>query len=84
MFQIRDEDAVVGGESLTLPQLQHLMSEEYGETHFNAFEQPILYAQVSCYYCFILAVGLFGNLASPFTVDDIDQFEIILVSSSDS
>ena len=72
MFQIRDEDAVVGGESLTLPQLQHLMSEEYGETHFNAFEQPILYAQVSFW--------LFGNLTSPFTVDDIDQFEIILVS----
>jgi hypothetical protein len=22
------------------------MSEEYGENHFNAFEQPILYAQV--------------------------------------
>lgn len=31
---------------LTLNQLQHLMSEEYGETHFNAYDQPVLYFQV--------------------------------------
>lgn len=48
-FQIRDEEIGVGGELLTLFQLQHLMSEEYGESHFNAFEQPVLYSQVQCH-----------------------------------
>ena len=33
-------------EGLTLSQLQKMMSEDYGETHFNAFEQPVLYFQV--------------------------------------
>ena len=33
-------------ETLSLPQLQHLLMNEYGETHFNAFEQPVLYFQV--------------------------------------
>jgi len=33
-------------DTLNLSQLQHLMSNEYGETHFNAFEQPVLYFQV--------------------------------------
>ncbi len=31
---------------LTLPQFQHMMLEEYGETHFNAYEEPVLYFQV--------------------------------------
>ena len=30
----------------SLSQLQKMMSEDYGETHFNAFEQPVLYFQV--------------------------------------
>ena len=33
-------------DTLTLAQLQHLLAEEYGEAHFNAFEQPVLYFQV--------------------------------------
>ena len=34
------------GDSLSLPGLQTLLTEEYGETHFNAAEQPLLYFQV--------------------------------------
>lgn len=34
------------GERITLLELQHLLSEEYGEGHFKAFEQPCLYFQV--------------------------------------
>ena len=30
----------------TLSQFQKMMSEDYGESHFNAFEQPVLYFQV--------------------------------------
>ena len=41
LSQIRDEE-----EGLTLEKLQHLMLEEYGEGHFKAFEQPVLYFQV--------------------------------------
>jgi nuclear pore complex protein Nup93 len=58
--QIREEEVVPSGgsEVLTLAQLQHLMSEEYGETHFNAFEQPVLYAQVYMYtYCFKISTA---------------------------
>jgi len=35
-----------GGDSLTLAGLQSLMSEEYGEAHFSASSQPVLYFQV--------------------------------------
>ena len=35
-----------GGDSLTLSGLQALLTEEYGETHFNASAQPLLYFQV--------------------------------------
>jgi len=38
------EDA--GGDSLTLPGLQSLLTEEYGESHFSASSQPVLYFQV--------------------------------------
>ena len=40
------QSVTTSGDTLTLSQLQHLLSEEYGEAHFNAFEQPILYFQV--------------------------------------
>jgi len=43
LCQVRDEDA---GDSLTLPGLQTLLTEEYGESHFSASEQPLLYFQV--------------------------------------
>ena len=54
LSQIRDESGHDSSsshsgsplETLTLQQLQHLMSEEYGESHFNAYEQPVLYFQV--------------------------------------
>lgn len=52
LAQIREEASLNDSQSqqpmevLTLTQLQTLMSEEYGEAHFNAFEQPILYFQV--------------------------------------
>ena len=38
------EDA--GGDSLTLGGLQSLLTEEYGEAHFSASSQPVLYYQV--------------------------------------
>lgn len=38
---VRDE-----GDSLTLTGLQTLLTEEYGENHFNAASQPLLYFQV--------------------------------------
>ena len=44
LCQIREEQAA--GEGLSLPQLQTLLAEEYGESHFNAYEQPGLYFQV--------------------------------------
>uniref|UniRef100_A0A6A7FYE9 Nuclear pore protein n=2 Tax=Hirondellea gigas TaxID=1518452 RepID=A0A6A7FYE9_9CRUS len=31
---------------LTLPQLQHMLYKQYGESHFNAYEQPLLYTTV--------------------------------------
>lgn len=31
---------------LTLPQLQHMLYKQYGENHFNAYEQPLLYTTV--------------------------------------
>jgi len=43
LCQVRDEDS---GDSLTLPGLQTLLTEEYGEAHFSASEQPLLYFQV--------------------------------------
>ena len=33
-------------DTLNLSQFQNLLINEYGETHFNAFEQPVLYFQV--------------------------------------
>ena len=49
LCQIREEpgSSSGGGEGLSLAQLQTLLAEEYGETHFNAYEQPGLYFQVS-------------------------------------
>ena len=35
-----------GTEALTLSDFQKQMSEDYGESHFNAFEEPLLYFQV--------------------------------------
>jgi len=35
-----------GADTLTLQGLQTLLTEEYGETHFNAAAQPLLYFQV--------------------------------------
>jgi len=43
LCQVREEES---GDSLTLTGLQTLLTEEYGETHFNAAEQPLLYFQV--------------------------------------
>jgi len=43
LCQVREEES---GDSMTLPGLQTLLTEEYGESHFNASEQPILYFQV--------------------------------------
>ena len=50
LCQIREEPTGSGsgsGEGLSLAQLQTLLAEEYGESHFNAYEQPGLYFQVS-------------------------------------
>lgn len=44
LLQIRDR--IDGNEALTLSDFQKQMSEDYGETHFNAYEQPLLYFQV--------------------------------------
>ena len=44
LLQIREKGE--GNESLTLSDFQKQMSEDYGETHFNAYEQPLLYFQV--------------------------------------
>ena len=52
LCQIREDQPAVGtaggaaGEGPSLAQLQALLSEEYGESHFNAYEQPGLYFQV--------------------------------------
>lgn len=35
-----------GDDAVSLPKLQKLLLEEYGESHFRASEQPYLYAQV--------------------------------------
>eukprot|EP00088_Acartia_fossae_P030106 TRINITY_DN31070_c0_g1_i1.p1 TRINITY_DN31070_c0_g1~~TRINITY_DN31070_c0_g1_i1.p1 ORF type:complete len:556 (-),score=108.67 TRINITY_DN31070_c0_g1_i1:128-1717(-) len=43
LCQVREEES---GDSLTLTGLQILLTEEYGEAHFNASEQPLLYFQV--------------------------------------
>eukprot|EP00095_Tigriopus_kingsejongensis_P011127 maker-scaffold645_size120276-snap-gene-0.39 protein:Tk11127 transcript:maker-scaffold645_size120276-snap-gene-0.39-mRNA-1 annotation:"nuclear pore complex protein nup93" len=48
-YQIRGEDEVASSHALdhlTLTKLQVQMSEEYGESHFNAYEKPLLYFQV--------------------------------------
>eukprot|EP00058_Branchiostoma_floridae_P008695 XP_002594183.1 hypothetical protein BRAFLDRAFT_275527 [Branchiostoma floridae] len=41
-----DEDSTGQQDKFTLPQLQSLLLEEYGETHFSASQQPFLYFQV--------------------------------------
>lgn len=47
LAQIREAGEGEGcAETLNLAALQRLMSEDYGETHFNAYEQPMLYFQV--------------------------------------
>ncbi|XP_040572118.1 nuclear pore complex protein Nup93 [Lepeophtheirus salmonis] len=43
LSMIREDEADSG---LTLSQFQILMVEEYGESHFSAFDQPLLYFQV--------------------------------------
>jgi len=43
LSQVREDE---GGDSMTLGGLQTLLTEEYGESHFNASEQPLLYFQV--------------------------------------
>lgn len=43
LCMIREES---GGDSLTLAGLQTLLTEEYGEAHFSASSQPVLYFQV--------------------------------------
>lgn len=43
LSQVREEET---GDSLSLMGLQMLLTEEYGETHFNASENPLLYFQV--------------------------------------
>ncbi|XP_042895519.1 nuclear pore complex protein Nup93 [Parasteatoda tepidariorum] len=41
-----EETGNVPQDSLTFPQLQSQLLEEYGESHFNAYNQPFLYFQV--------------------------------------
>ena len=58
LSQIRAEDQMDGPNqetSLALSQLQSLMLEEYGESHFNAYEQPLLYFQVSYFSQYLTA-----------------------------
>jgi len=45
LSQVREGEGGTG-DSLTLPGLQTLLTEEYGETHFSAASQPLLYFQV--------------------------------------
>ncbi len=45
LLQIRDKGDG-GNDALTLSDFQKQMSEDYGESHFNAYEQPLLYFQV--------------------------------------
>jgi len=44
LLQLRERGE--GNEALTLGDFQKQMSEDYGESHFNAFEEPLLYFQV--------------------------------------
>ena len=44
LYQIRDKTD--SADVLTLSNFQRQMSEDFGETHFNAYEQPLLYFQV--------------------------------------
>ena len=44
ILQIREK--AESNEALTLSDFQKQMSEDYGETHFNAYDQPFLYFQV--------------------------------------
>ncbi|XP_013389179.1 nuclear pore complex protein Nup93-like [Lingula anatina] len=52
LSQIRfgdDAESEEGGstqDTLTLPQFQTTLSEEYGESHFSAYQQPFLYFEV--------------------------------------
>ena len=46
LLQIREKGDQASNETLTLSDFQKQMSEDYGESHFNAFEQPLLYFQV--------------------------------------
>ncbi|XP_059162487.1 nuclear pore complex protein Nup93-like [Physella acuta] len=47
------EHSVIDGtqEHLSLPHLQKLLYEEYGESHFNGYQQPFLYFQVLFLTC---------------------------------
>ncbi|XP_002164359.1 nuclear pore complex protein Nup93 [Hydra vulgaris] len=44
--QVQFEDPLQNQETVTLQYLQKLLLEEYGETHFKAYDQPYLYCQV--------------------------------------
>lgn len=44
--QLHFEDDEASQEKLTLHQLQTLLLEEYGEAHFNAYQQPFLFFRV--------------------------------------
>ncbi|KAG8175420.1 hypothetical protein JTE90_021117 [Oedothorax gibbosus] len=47
LCQLRPEDAGnIAQDTLTFPKLQSQLLEEYGEAHFNAYQQPYLYFQV--------------------------------------
>ena len=46
LLQIREKGEGASNEALTLSDFQKQMSEDYGESHFNAYEQPLLYFQV--------------------------------------
>lgn len=49
LYQIRGDEEIASSHALdhlTLTKLQIQMSEEYGESHFNAYEKPLLYFQV--------------------------------------
>lgn len=51
LCQLRSEEVGEGSiqmqlDRITLSQLQSLLLEDYGETHFNAYQQPFLYFEV--------------------------------------
>ncbi|GFU84464.1 nuclear pore complex protein Nup93, partial [Trichonephila clavipes] len=45
-IRLEEETGNIPQDSLTFSKLQSQLLEEYGETHFNAYQQPFLYFQV--------------------------------------